>query len=145
MRTREDIAAARAILLNEIEQRSKSTSLKSFLEILNLRFKKGLLNKVLMNAIQNAWEKPRDFILTPSTIMTWQINRQTRGHDRPLKKSKDYTIHPWMQTAFILRQKYPKETYVQLLARVNLKHEGVSYGQLMRYVHHVKDELGTSL
>jgi len=134
-----DIEAARSIVLNAIQRRT--TSLKNHLKMLNQKFFKGKLPPDLMAAIRGAWLKPRSYVLTQSTVNKWQANRCKRGHDKPLKKSKDYTIYPWHELAYQLKQKYPKETYVQLLCRLNLKYPEISYGQLLRYINFVKKEL----
>jgi hypothetical protein len=136
------IAKSRAFILDEIQSRNQTTSLRQHLELINLKYSKGLLNPELSEAIKTAWLKPRAHVLTSSTITKWMINRNRRGHDSPIKKSKDYTTYPWHELVFKLRQKYPTESYVKLHCRLNLKYPGISYARLIKLVNFVRKELG---
>lgn len=138
------IGAAREIVLDSIAGRTGS--LCNYLKMLNLRFANGTLPKPLMAALKSAWEKPRAYILTDSTVNKWNANKAHRGHDRPLKRQKDYAVKPWHELAYHLKQRNPKAEYKTIHSQLMQKYPGVSIYQLRLYFQFIKRELaGTSL
>ncbi|MGZ8946416.1 MAG: hypothetical protein ACXW1W_13455 [Methylococcaceae bacterium] len=133
------IGEARAIVLESISNRTDSLS--NYLKILNINFASGTLPAHLMAAIRNAWEKPRACILTESTVHKWNANKARRGHDRPLKRQKDYAVKPWHELAYHIKQRNPKAQYKTIHSRLVSKYPDVSIHQLRKYFQFIKREL----
>jgi hypothetical protein len=134
-----EIGSCRSVVLDAVANRT--ISMGKHLELLNSRYANRTLSKPLMKAISGAWERPRECLLTESTIYQWVRNSARRGHHRPLKRQKDYTVYPWHELAFLLKQRNPKMKYTDLHLQVMEKYPDVSINQLRNYFQFVNKEL----
>jgi hypothetical protein len=134
-----EIGSCRSVVLDAVANRT--ISMGKHLELLNSRYANRTLSKPLMKAISGAWERPRERLLTESTIYQWAINSVRRGHHRPLKRQKDYAVYPWHELAFMLKQRHPKMKISELYKTMSLKYPEVSIHRLRAYFRFISAEM----
>ncbi len=88
----------------------------------------------IQQALKHAWQKPRGFILTYGTIGHWEIARRDKGHCDPLPtRQKDYSVKPWHESVWLMRERNPKQKVPKLHKRLIEKYPGVSIHQLRQF------------
>jgi hypothetical protein len=138
--TPEQIGKARAAVIDYIENQP---CCKNFaINRLNERYAAKKLPKKLHDAVNQAWLKPRECILKPSTYDHWVKNVKERGHHRPLIRQKDTSIKPWHELARELKKRNPKRKTTLILTPLNEQYPDVSYWALQRFFNATSAELG---
>lgn len=141
MATPAEISAARELVLNFI-QNQNCPSIEYAIKHFNRLSATGNLPEQIARSFKQAWQKPRNFILTLSTYDKWQLCRKRRGHCRPLVRQKDFSIKPWHSLAERMRRRSPKSKCTGIYRILLKQYPDVSIYQLRRFFRRIEEGTG---